>query len=162
MTTSDLSPAAQATTTTSLSKADWAAVEKELSVPYGGVKLLADGHAISLNVVPIKKLRFSIGVYIDGWIKGEWMKVDSEIGAKFWHPCKMQLFSARDFAEMRRKFGKRYENEMRKKHPPKLCLYSPHWPSVTAFRRHIAKTCRDIRLVSVGYQPESATKEQPA
>ena len=145
--------------TTNMGKADWEAVENELRSPHCyGVDMLVDGHRLKLQVVEVKKFRYAIAVYIDGWIKGECMKVDSEIGAKFWHPFSVRLFSAHSFKEMERASGKRFANMMRNKYQPVVAGYEPYWNSVRAFRRHITRTCTDIRLLGVGWS--GRTKEE--
>lgn len=154
---------ANGSTATRMGKVEWDAVEKELRLPYGyGVEMRVDGHALRLRVVQQKPLRFVIAVYVDGWIKGEWMKRESEIGAKFWHPFQVALFSGPAFKTMEREHGKRFAHRMRKQHPPKVAGYAPYWNSVSAFRRHITKTCTDIRLLGVGGQPGCTPEEQSA
>lgn len=148
--------------TRTLSKAEWKAVEAELSSPYCfGVVMTADGHRLRLTVEKVKKLRYAIVVYVDGWFRGEWAKGDSEIGAKFWRPRRVSLFSAHEFKKIEKAHGKRFADGMRKKYTGSI-WHDPAWTSVGSFRRHIAKTCRDVQLVSVGYQPERTAQEASA
>src|SRR3954452_5160019 len=67
-----------------LSKAQRAEIERELASPFGAVKLKADGHDLTLSVVQVRPLNYAVAVYVDGYIRGEWWKAESEIGAKFW------------------------------------------------------------------------------
>ena len=133
-----------------LSKEQRAAIERELSVPYGRVVLKADGHELQLRVECYKALRYSVMVYVDGWLRGEWFKAESDIGAKFWHRHTRVLFKAKDHALYRRAFGKRALDERIAR-----STYVVHMPSFNSGRAALAslqRTCESIEVVSVGYQ----------
>lgn len=136
-----------------MNREEWRLVEDELRNPYScGALLQADGHSLKLHVERQKGLRFCIAVYVDGFIKGEWCKDGSEIGAKFYQRKHLPLFRPADVKRMEKFGGKRYAKQMQGKHPG-FSYYSAAWPSVTSLRRHLAKTCTSIELVSCGYVP---------
>ncbi|MCA0368347.1 MAG: hypothetical protein LCH57_09855 [Proteobacteria bacterium] len=139
---------------------DWKLVEDELRNPYGrGADLRADGHRLGLRVVREKGLKFTIGVYVDGYIRGENSKADSEIGAKFYRRAAIHVFSPAKLRKMAKEHGKRFAARMAKTCPSSH-YFQPYWPTVTGLRRHLAKTCATVELVSVGYadkaKPEAA------
>lgn len=139
-----------------MNREEWAQVEAELRNPYGsGAKVRADGHVLTLSVQRSKGLRFAIAVYVDGVIKGEWMRPESDIGAKFYRPRITSVFTAKAFARMEKECGKRFTNDMRKRHPPTVYMFDPSYPSAVELRRRLAKTCTSIELISCGYVPQA-------
>lgn len=132
-----------------MTKQDWEAVAASLATPYGGgAEFLIDGHKITARVERYKGLKYVVVVYIDGYLKGEYFKADSELGRKFYLPRKKAFFSAKEIAACKKAFGKRRADEMAAK--------AYHWnasisSSIGAFRKHWAKTCTSIELVRAGY-----------
>lgn len=136
-----------------MTKEEWTRVEAELRNPYTtGVVLLADGHELKLRVEREKGLKFTIVCYVDGWMRGEWSKPDSEVGAKFWRRQTVHVFSPAKLRQMAKGHGKCFAASMAKRFPPGH-FYSPGWPNAAALRRHLAKTCTSVQLVSCGYVP---------
>lgn len=84
-----------------LSTEQWAQVEKALATPYGGdVELIADEHRLVIQVRQIKTLRYAVVVFVDGKIKQEYMQESSPIGAKFYRPSKICIYSRAQQARM--------------------------------------------------------------
>ncbi len=138
-----------------MNKDDWKRIEDELRNPYGcGADLRADGHLLQLRVVREKGLKFTIGVYVDGVIRGAYSNADSEIGAKFYRRVEIRVFSHAKVRQMAKDHGKRFAAKMVKQFPGGHC-YMPSWPTVARLRRHLAKTCAKVELVSVGYMPKA-------
>ena len=143
-----------------MNREQWAALEVELRTPYGYAQLQADGHVLTLNVQRYKGLQYAITVYVDGFIKGEWMKKESEVGAKFWRPVLSSLFAGTALKRFEKEAGKRAAVRMKKQFPPTLVMHSPYFASVAVLRRHLVKTCSSIELVRCGYL--SKPSEVPA
>lgn len=139
-----------------LTKEQWAKVEADLSHPYCPVTLRCDGHEIVAKVEREKGLKFVVAVYIDGYIKGEWMKGEPEHVRKFWREFTTHLYTAKSRAEAakalkRRGLGRElrefYRNTVEAKTKP---MWMPSWPNPKALCRHLRKTCTTIELL----QPE--------
>ena len=137
-----------------LSKEQREAIERELAAPYsGGAKLQVDGHELSLRVERYKALKWCVIVYVDGCLRGEWYKAESEIGAKFWRRRVSVLIKQKDLALYRKAFGKR-DAEARLARAT-FVMHSPDFPSARSFLAHIQRTATAVEVVSVGYQPEA-------
>lgn len=134
-----------------LSKDQRIAIERELSSSFGRVILKADGHELILRVERYKGLKWTVVVYVDGWLKGEWFKAESEIGAKFWNRRTRQLFKKRELEAWRKAFGKRAAAERQQKGI--WINHEPTFPSARACLARLQRTCDGIEVVSVGYLP---------
>lgn len=140
-----------------ISKEQWAEIEKHLSGVFGRVELLCDGYKITAEIQK-NKMKLVVSVYVDGVIKGEWIfnKGDSEIPRKFHQEIKRFAFSAKYRAHLiKSSKSKLYTKEMRAKDAADAVRTSshwwPHWPNAKAFCRHIRKTCTSIEIVKIGY-----------
>jgi len=146
-----------------LSKDQREAIERELSHSYGRVILKADGHQLQLRVERWKALRYVVMVYVDGWLRGEWWKEGSEVGAKFWNRRTHQLFKKRELDAWRKAFGKRAAAERQQRGV--WVNHEPFFPSARACLASLQRTCDAIEVVSVGYQPgdpDEVRKEETA
>ena len=54
------------------------AIEDELAVPYGMVRLMCDGYRVDIHVSQVKPLKYELMVYVNGEWKGSWVKGDCE------------------------------------------------------------------------------------
>lgn len=122
-------------------------IHEALSYPYGSIRLRADGYELSAQVrrVSSKSLRYAPCLFVDGWIKGENLRVDSEIGAKFYPLRTRQLFSAKRYAEHRKAFGKRAEADFRKR--TTYQYREAQFRSGRALALHLKKTCKQVEIV---------------
>lgn len=68
----------------SITKAQWAAMEKLLSHPYGRVELRVPGHDLMIEVRCVKPLRYAPVVFVDGAARGEYLAVEHPIGKRFY------------------------------------------------------------------------------
>ena len=69
---------------------EWMNLGVQLSHPYGGALLVVDGYKVNLTVVMNKPLHYSIDVYVNGYIKGEWIVNDCEERRRFYRRGKRQ------------------------------------------------------------------------
>lgn len=133
-----------------LTKEQRVAIERELSSPYGRVVLKADGHELQLRVERYKALKYSVMVYVDGYLRGEWFRAESDIGAKFWCRRTRVLFKAKDHASYRRALGKRALDERIAQST--YVMHMPCFASARAALASLQRTCESIEVISVGYQ----------
>ncbi|SOD42308.1 hypothetical protein [Nitrosovibrio sp. Nv4] len=139
-----------------LTKDQWQKIETELSSPYGNVKLRCDGYEITASIQRLKPLQSCIAVYVDGWIKGEWMNGKDERALKFYCEKKRFLWSVQNRSEakkklLNRRLGKFLKDFYKKMVESSFSVWEPYWTSPKAFCRHIRKTCQSIELVKTGF-----------
>lgn len=140
-----------------ISKEQWVEIEKQLGGWFGRVELMCDGYKINAAVEK-DKMKLVVGVYVDGFIKGEWLfnEANSEIPRKFHvekkRPAcgtKMRAWYLKESKSRIWPKEKRAEYAARAKETSSHWM--PYWPSAKAFCRHIRKTCTSIDIVKIGY-----------
>lgn len=142
---------------TTLTKDQWTAIEKQLAGYFGRVELRCDGYLVTAAIEPIGKLKQGIVVYVNGWVKGEWMIGEAEEAKKFHREMKRYLYSASKRAEARTKLkSRRLHAELRGWYAgvaeKYITTWSPYWTDARAFTRHLRKTCTEIELISTEYR----------
>ncbi len=140
----------------SVTKDQWAEIEQQLSGFFGRVELLCDGYKINADVKSIAFMRQGIVVYVNGYVRGEWMKGEAEEARKFHREMKRFLYSAKRRERAQAEAKKRHLSaEMRKwfqeTATASISTWAPYWTSAKALTRHLRKTCTDITVVKIGY-----------
>lgn len=140
-----------------ISKEQWSEIEVQLSSIMGRVELMCDGYKISAEVER-DKMKLVVSVYVDGYIRGQWMfnKEGSEIPLKFHQEKKRFAFSAKYRALLIKQskvrgIGKDFRDSCIADAKKTNSHYWPHWPNAAAFCRHIRKTCASIEIVKIGF-----------
>lgn len=138
-----------------ITKEQWAEIERELSGLFGRVELLCDGYKVVANIATIAALRQGIVVYVDGFVRGEWMKGEAEEARKFHREMKRYLYPAKVRALAAKKAKNRQlPADLRKifqRHATEsFSTWAPYWTNAKAFTRHLRKTCADISVVKIG------------
>lgn len=95
-----------------MDKKDWEKAKERLMLPFGSVKLIADGYAVTLQKVPVKDMfHNAIAVFINGEFKGKWLLEDCEERRRFIAQKAVPVMSRKAIAEynkapkaVRRKF----------------------------------------------------------
>ena len=134
-----------------ITKEQWEEIEKTLSYPYQSVKLRCDGYEVHA-VVKSDNMKLVIVLYIDGWMKGEWLKDESEMGVKFFDRKTKYLSKPKERAgAFKQMNNKRLPSDLRaifkRIYEAKYSYFSPVWTSARSFCRHIRKTCNEIELM---------------
>lgn len=127
---------------------DWEKIEKKLSYPFGGVKLRIDGHDIDVMVEKEgpKSLKYVLAVYVDGYIKGEWITNDCEIRRKFYYKrTKSLLTKYFRKSSVFKRMKKKEQKEWIEKH--RYEYYSPYFSSFKTLKDHFTKNNDSIELV---------------
>lgn len=129
----------------------WEKIEKALSYPYQSVKLRCDGYEVHA-VVKSDNMKLVIVLYIDGWMKGEWLKDESEMGVKFFDRKTKYLSKPKERASAFKQMNnKRLPSDLRaifkRIYESQYSYFSPVWTSARSFCRHIRKTCNEIELM---------------
>ncbi len=135
----------------------WEKIEAQLSNPFGKVELICDGYSIVATPRRVSPLKYEIMVYVDGFIRGEWIKGESEIPLKF-HREQKRLVASKGMrawyekASKSRHFTKAEKEEFAANAKKTLSLWTPGWTNAKSFIRHIKKTCQSIEVVTIGYE----------
>ncbi|MDP1681056.1 MAG: hypothetical protein Q8L39_04700 [Burkholderiales bacterium] len=139
-----------------ISKEQWVEIEYQLSSIPGRVELRCDGHAVVAEIAGVGTLKQGIAVYIDGSIKGIWLKGEDEIARKFHRESKrfarsMKTRELYKKTAANRRLPKDVREEYARRAAQTYSIWYPWWTNVKAFRRHISKTCKEIDIVKIGY-----------
>lgn len=128
------------------SKEQWAEFEERADRLYCTQKLTCDGFELSVTKAQISKNKLGVVVYVNGWIKGEWLGGEKADCAeqRFMRPVERYAYRPKFRQEMLKLMGKRrYAQEGMDR---KVKYFMPDWPSGAALRRHLAKTCKAITI----------------
>lgn len=122
----------------------WQAVERAVSRPYGGADLVVDGYQVALRVEPLKGLRSTIVVYVNGMWKGEWLANDCEERRRFFRPVRVCYMNNKDYQSWRKVFGKKDADKRREN--LRGCYWLPDWPAFSRLKRHLVANNKSVEL----------------
>jgi len=131
----------------------WEQLEQLLAGVFGHAKARADGHELALQ----KQLdgeRLVVAVYVDSYIKGEWMVAEKgepvHVEGRFWRPIRSRVWPLSKYKVLKRAFGKKKADEMTAQ-----CIvsFSPYWASPRSLVRHLKKNFPDLELVGSEGEP---------
>ena len=126
-----------------MDRADWKTVEERLVYPGATIRLRADGREVTLQVHR-EGIRMQIGVYVDGWMRGEWIFNDCEERRRFMRP---KVRKPKPYTRSQiRALGKNWCEEQIKRHT--VTYWLPYWPSVRLLRRHFEANNESIELIN--------------
>ncbi len=143
-----------------LTTQEWKQVETELSFMLGRVTLQADGYKVDARVVQLNSLRLGIQVFVNGQRLGAWIEGNAEEPRKFWFECKRFLYSKAKRDAAAKQARRRGLDPWWKAHLQQIAtgtysLWTPVWGSPRSFTRHLRKNCKQIVLVSAGFNDEA-------
>jgi hypothetical protein len=134
-----------------MKREDWKVVADKLCWPGASVHLRVDGKNVTLQV-GTDKMKMVIMVFVDGWMRGEWLNVEK--------PCPEQAFMCRRetylwgkkerdaAAKYAKRYGKIHALRVYGDMDKKFVCFSPFFPSVPRVRAHYEKTFKSIELVT--------------
>lgn len=115
-----------------MDKKDWEKAKERLMLPFGRVKLIADGYAVTLQKVPVKDMfHNAIAVFINGEFKGKWLLEDCEERRRFIAQKAVPVMS-RKLKDLR---------------DAKTIEYCSHWTNWNALVKHFEAHNQDIQIV---------------
>ncbi len=124
----------------------WEEIKDALKHLGGSIKLLADGHELSLRKVHYGK-RIFVQVYVDGYIRGKWFSAKDEKPehpeARFWRPVKRAFYKKKDYSKLKRAFGKKEADRMVE---PRVIAFSPSFGTEGAAVTHLKKHFPDLKI----------------
>ncbi|MDT0496499.1 hypothetical protein RM530_03850 [Algiphilus sp. W345] len=137
-----------------MTPADWTQFEAQLAHAYGSARLRVDGYDLSLQVQRIKGLRYEITVYVNGWMKGEWLTQDCEERRRFLRPVTTYLHTPKERARMKQtKAQERLVRSIGIDPDKKGTYYVPWWTSAKALRRHLIAHNESIEWIKEDATP---------
>ncbi|QTE39509.1 hypothetical protein J3L18_10770 [Mucilaginibacter gossypii] len=127
-----------------MNSANWQTVKNAWGAFYDQIQIIADGHKLTLQTQR-NGMSLLMVIYVDGFIKGEYMSAESEIGQKFYNERKIPVYKAKDLKENAKVFGKRSRMAKQKY----VSSLSPYWKSFAAFKKQLTAKCKSLELVTV-------------
>lgn len=122
---------------------EWKLIENKLQYHAEVVRLIIDGYKISITQVPVKPMRYELGILVDGKFQMKNCLEDCDIRRRFCQPHKKSLLSAKGKAALKRK-SKAFQEEVAKK--LEYYWYSPTWSSFRSMKSHLIKNNISIEL----------------
>jgi hypothetical protein len=86
-------------------------------------------------------LKYAIAVYIDGWIEGKNLSLDSDLGNKFYRRCSKFLHGKKFRDDMKKL--KRFIGTIDKKYEWLL----PYFPNANSLKKQLLKTCSELTVL---------------
>lgn len=124
----------------------WKKAEDALAGYFGDVVLHCDGYVLNLRLQRIKPRQFTICVYVNGCIRGEWLASDCEERRRFFRPVTRRIHQSKFIDAMIKIYGK-------KKLPPDTyktgTYYLFDWRSFGGLRRHLLAHNTSVRIVEI-------------
>lgn len=125
-----------------MTEEEWKEVENELLVYGYPVKLKIDGYNIFLMAIR-ENMKLSIGLFVDGKFKYEWIHEDCDIRKRFMCPSKHCLFKQKDLNRVTK--SKKKQQEIKANNT--YTSYSPYWASFKRLKSHLIKNNKSIELL---------------
>ena len=133
-----------------MNREDWKKIEDRLRFPGARASLRVDARDVVLEV-RTDKMKMVIAVYVDGWMKGEWVDAKNPYPEQAYmrrHERYLWSNKQRDVAaKWAKRYGKRDARARFGDMDKKIVFFLPYFPSVRAVRTHYEKTFKSIELV---------------
>ncbi len=123
---------------------------QQLKLGYGQVTLKCDDDEICLKVERLKGLKFVIGVWINGQIKGKWIADNTCHEHKYMRKTERFAYKADFRKKAKTALGvRRFKAEGFDK---KVIVTMPWFDSGVSALRHLCKVCEKIEVVCIGFK----------
>ena len=131
-----------------MKKEDWTKVDEALKMQDSPVELLCDGYKVTLRLTQISQFKLAIGVYVNGWFRGEWFATGnpSEEGRRFFPSHYINCYSAKEkraWSKVGKKFMKECGINLKERREYK----GFYWTSFSALKRHFIANNESIELL---------------
>lgn len=119
---------------------------KDLSFPYGYVKLVCDGYQVTLSVERCKGMTYRVMTYVNGHFKGLWCDPTNECPeSKFMRKSITPACSPSRKREVEKVLGKRYVKN-NPYYSKTITHYMPDWASGKTAINHMCKVSESIQI----------------
>lgn len=129
---------------------DWNALEAQMGSPWGRMTLKCDQFEVTLvQETSPKSKSWRTSVYVDGVIKGEWMRAEGdqpkcEEARRFLRRVGRSAYTKKQIDEWRKVFGKR---EAAKMEAQKYFYFDPGWSSYRSLKKHLQENNNSIERI---------------
>lgn len=134
--------------TTQPTKDEWAQINKRLKVLYSSVFLRVDGYTVTLRLGQVSQFRNAIGVWVNGWFKGEWLINNTDEARRFYPLRSKDVCTPAVKKRLVKAFGKKQAATLGAF--KKIEHYETYWTSFTALKRHLIANNEHIELIVDG------------
>lgn len=131
-----------------MTQEEWKQVEKALEYFFKRVELEVDGYEVSLTLQRVGVYKNAIAIYVNGVFKGEWITKECEETRRFIQKREKSILTKKD-KEARKKLSKKAQKELAEKYDRKYSVYSTHWSSFRALKRHLIANNESIKFVKI-------------
>lgn len=131
-----------------MTQEEWKQVEKALEYFFKRVELQVDGYEVSLTLQRVGVYKNAIAIYVNGVFKGEWITTECEETRRFIQKREKSILTKKD-KEARKKLSKKAQKELAEKYDRKYSVYSTHWSSFRALKRHLIANNESIKFVKI-------------
>lgn len=129
-----------------LTKEQRSELESQLNSPYGTVRLICDGRAITLQVQRYSALKYRVMTFVDGEFKGAWISGNQMAPeAKFLRKSVRHWYTPSERAKAAKTFGKRAAKDDPWWDKTSVS-YMPDWASGKAALSHLCKVCDSVEI----------------
>lgn len=123
-----------------MTQEEWKRVEKALEYFFKRVELEVDGYEVSLTLQRVGVYKNAIAIYVNGVFKGEWITTECEETRRFIQKREKSILTKKD---------KKAQKELAEKYDRKYSVYSTHWSSFRALKRHLIANNESIKFVKI-------------
>lgn len=108
-----------------------------------------DGYNVAIAYVKETPTKFCLAVYVDGYIKGEWITNDCDIRRRFYRCYEKSLFNSKEKKEIFKGFTKRERDRLERENHDRMyyTVYTPYFGSFRTLKAHLIKNNKSIELI---------------
>lgn len=143
-----------------LTKEEMKEIADELRHAFGRVELQCDQYRVNVEVRAIAARRYAISVFVDGWMRGEWLRDDCEQRRRFMRCRNVPLYPPAKRARLEKEVGKRFAKRMGS--DKTIEVFYPYWTSVAPMLRQFCGTNDTVSVVEIGHQRKAMSVDRPA
>lgn len=133
----------------SLSKEQKEFILKTLDSQFQMVYLMCDGYEVSLQLERVQNLKLAIGIYVNGWMKGDWLLHPADHPESKFLPIRSKaLWKPKQKQEIIKTFGKRQAYKNFPSLDEKIEMKGSHFSSGRAALNHLIKVSDSIELLA--------------
>lgn len=124
---------------------EWKEVEQAVEPPYSRAELIADGYKISIVCMKQKSLKYHLVVYVNGYIKGEWLLNDCEERRRFMRKHKKCYLTERQRKSKQfQKFPKEFQQKIINANT--VTQYYFDFPSFKSLKSQLIRNNKSIEM----------------
>jgi len=129
-----------------LTKSEWEIVETALMGIYGSCELTIDGYNIRIEKRMSSATKLVYAIFVNDFIKGEWMSQKTPECLKFFCPKSMSVYGKKHI-ELCRKSRLFKKEDIVKMEQSKIIYYTPYYASFATLKRILLANNTDFELV---------------